>query len=296
VGIRPTVGLASRDGIVPLALSQDTGGPMARSVLDATVALDAVVGIDEADPVTERQAGLVPDSYTSYLDAGALEGATIGYVPSMVGSNATTTRLFAEAKATLEAAGATVVEVTPPDGFSRVLSEGSGSTNEFRHDLADYVEKHLAPAVTARTIPEIIATGNFVTSRQRTYETRAAVTDETYVAWAGPDGSHTVQLANGKALVTKMMDDLGLDALIYPSGNPYGTQSTNLRLSPNTGMPAVTVPMGQAIAEDNTIAGAGVNLEFLGRDFGEGPLLGIAYAFEQVTQARTTPALYGALD
>ncbi|MGZ0711706.1 amidase family protein (plasmid) [Coraliomargarita sp. W4R53] len=296
VGIRPTVGLASRDGIIPLALSQDTGGPMARSVLDATVALDAVVGVDAADPVTSAQAGLVPESYTSYLDADSLEGARIGYVASMLGSNATTLRLWADAKAAMEAKGATVVEVAAPTGFSAVLGEGSGSTNEFQHDLAEYVETHLSPAVTARTIPEILETGNYVISRQRTYESRAAVTEETYQAWAGPTGSHTTQLATGKVLVTGMFDEYDLDTLVYPSGNPYGTQSTNLRLSPNTGMPSVTVPMGQAIEADNTITGANVNLEFLGRDFAEGPLLGLTYAFEQTVDARTSPVLYGAID
>lgn len=111
-----------------------------------------------------------------------------------------------------------------------------------------------------------------------------------------PGGSHTAQLAEGKVLVHQMLADADLDALVYPSGNPYGTQSTNLRLGPNTGMPSVTVPMGQAIESDGTITGAGVNLEFLGADFSEGELLGITYAFEQATQARTTPALYPALD
>jgi len=117
------------------------------------------------------------------------------------------------------------------------------------------------------------------------------VTEEQYQAWAGPTGSHTTVLAQGKTLVTGMLDDLGLDALIYPSGTPYGTQGTNLRLSPNTGMPSVTVPMGQAI-EGEQLPGANVNIEFLGRDFAEGPLLGLAYAFEQATHHRTAPALY----
>lgn len=295
VGIRPTVGLASRDGIVPLALSQDTGGPMARSVIDAAVALDAVVGVDENDPVTAAQAGHVPVSYTEYLDAGALAGARIGYVPSMLGTNPTTLRLWAETKALMEAQGATVVEIAAPEWFSRVLGEGSGSTNEFRHDLAEYVDAYLAPEVGARTIEQIVESGRFVTSRQRTYESRAQVTEETYLAWAGPEGSHSTALAAFKVQMTGYLDELALDAMAYPSGNPYGTVGNNLRLSPNTGMPSVTVPMGQAIDADGTITGAGVNLEIFGRDFAEGELLGFAYAIEQANQARTAPALYGPL-
>ena len=295
VGIRPTVGLTSRDGIIPLALSQDTGGPIARSVTDAAVALDAVTGVDAADPATEAQTGKVPTSYTSSLDAGSLKGARIGYVTSMVGTNATTKRLFDASVAKLEAAGATVVPITTTTAFNRVLSEGSGSTNEFKHDLDSYVRTHLDPDVTARSLRGILDSGEYVPSRKSTYESRDLITDAQYQAWAGPNGSHTTQLATGKALVTGMLDDQDLDALVYPSGTPYGTQSTNMRLSPNTGMPAITVPMGQATAADGTITGAGVNLEFLGRSFDEGTLIGLGYAFEQATHARTTPTLYGAL-
>uniref|UniRef100_A0A942SYG9 Amidase n=1 Tax=Neobacillus citreus TaxID=2833578 RepID=A0A942SYG9_9BACI len=295
VGIRPTVGLTSRDGIIPLALSQDTGGPIARSVTDAAVALDAVTGVDAADPATSAQAGKVPTSYTSSLDPEALDGARIGYVTTMVGANATTKRLWDESVARLEAAGATVVPIEPTTAFNRVLSEGSGSTNEFKHDLAEYVEQHLDPDVRARSLQQILESGAYVTSRKGTYQSRDAVTDAQYEAWAGANGSHTTQLAAGKQLVTQMLDDQDLDALVYPSGTPYGTQSTNMRLSPNTGMPAVTVPMGQATAADGTVTGGGVNLEFLGRSFDEGTVIGLGYAFEQATGARTTPALYGPL-
>ncbi|WP_152189514.1 amidase family protein [Georgenia satyanarayanai] len=295
VGIRPTVGLVSRDGIIPLALSQDTAGPITRSVTDAALALDAVVGVDPADPVTGEQAGKVPASFASSLDAEALDGARIGYLPSMVGTNPTTARLFAQAVATLEDRGATVVELAAPAELPAVLGEPSGSTNEFRHDLEGYVANHLAPQVTARSIDDILATGHYVTSRQRSYEQRAAVSEETYEAWAGPEGSHTQALAQGQALVTGLLEEHALDALVYPTGTPYGTQGQNLRLSPNTGMPAVSVPMGQATEADGTVPGAGVNLELLGRDYAEGTLLGLAYAFEQATQARTSPALYGPL-
>ncbi|WP_245992061.1 amidase family protein [Mycetocola lacteus] len=295
VGIRPTVGLASRDGIIPLALSQDTGGPIARSVTDAAIALDTVPGIDPADPVTQSQAGKVPTSYTASLNKDALKGKRIGVVTTMIGTNATTVRLFAQARATLEAQGATVVDIAPTADFNRVLAEGSGSTNELNHDLNNYAAAHLAPEVAARSLTQIVDSGKFVPSRRSTYVQRAAITEDTYQAWAGPQGSHTLQLAAGKTLVTGMLNDQNLDALVYPSGNPYASLGTNMRLSPNTGMPAITVPMGQSIAADGGPVGAGVNLEFLGRDFAEGPLIGLAYSFEQATHYRTTPALYPAL-
>lgn len=302
VGVRPTVGLASRDGIVPLALSQDTGGPMARSVSDAAIALDAVVGVDENDAATQRQVGKVPGSYTRYLDPKALEGTKIGYFPQMVpaltatnAGQAAAARRFEQAKADLEAQGATVVPVAmttdEATAFTRVLNEGSGSTNEFKHDLNEYMATHLSPAVEADTLQGIIDSGRFAPAYRSTYVQRNNVTEETYQAWAGPNGSHTTQLALGHTQVTALLDAQDIDAVVYPSGTQFGTFSTNMRLSPNTGMPSVTVPMG-ADASDPS---AGIGLEFLGRQFDEGPLLGLAYAYEQATGHRTTPALYGPL-
>ncbi|MCD9154468.1 amidase family protein [Aeromicrobium duanguangcaii] len=302
VGVRPTVGLASRDGIVPLALSQDTGGPMTRSVADAAIALDAVVGVDANDVATERQRGKVPNSYTKYLDPQALAGKKIGYfaqmIPSPTATNAAQAaagRRFEQAKADLEAQGATVVpvEMTPDEAtaFTRVLNEGSGSTNEFKHDLDEYMATHLSPAVEANTLQGIIDSGKFTPAYRSTYVSRDKITEETYQAWAGPDGTHTRQLALGHEQVTGLLDAQEIDAVVYPSGTPFGTFSTNMRLSPNTGMPAVTVPMGA----DATDPSAGMNLEFLGRQFDEGPLLGLAYAYEQATGHRTTPTLFGPL-
>jgi amidase len=300
VGIRPTVGLSSRDGIVPLALSQDTGGPITRSVTDAAVALDAVTGTDPNDPITTEQAGNVPDSYTASLDAKALAGARIGYLPSMIGTNPTVTRLWADARTTMEAQGATFVELPASAEFNAVLNERSGSTNEFKHDILQYIATHLAPAVTARTLPEITASGRNVVSRSSTYSgpgSRDTVTEEQYQLWAGPAGTHTTAIATGGAFITQLMNTNDLDAIAYPSGTPYGTQSTNMRLSPNTGMPAISVPMGQTAAIDgaSVVPNAGVNIELLGHDYAEGTIIGLAYAFEQATHYRTTPALYPAL-
>jgi amidase len=296
VGIRPTVGLSSRDGIIPLALSQDTGGPIARSVTDAAVALDAVTGVDPSDAITAEQAGRVPDSYTASLDADALQGTRIGYVQSMVGTNPTVVRLWNAARAALEAKGATFVLIPSSPTLSATLNESSGSTAEFKHDLAIYERTHLAPAVTARTIPQLLASGRMVPDRAGTYTARENVTEATYQAWAGPSGSHTAAIATGNTFVTGLLESNDLDAIVYPSAGQYTTISTNLRLSPNTGMPSVTVPMGQSIATDTgAVAGAGVNLEFLGRDYAEGTLIGLGYAFEQATKARTSPVLYGPL-
>jgi amidase len=298
VGMRPTVGLTSRDGIIPLALSQDTGGPMTRSVFDAAVALDAVVtGVDPADPVTERQVGReLPESYTRFLDADALQGARIGWVSSLRGTSTATVRLFNQAVAQLQALGATVVQITPPTtGFNAVLNEGSGSTNEMKHDLDEYIARHLAPDVPYRTLLQIADSGRIVASRRNTYLQRNNITPQQYLNWAGPTGTHTIALANGKIFMHGLLDSNELDALIYPSANPFATLGNNLRISPNTGMPAVAVPMGRSIPTDGGINNAAINLEFLGRDFDDGRLLGFAYAYEQATRWRIPPPLFPAL-
>ena len=293
VGIRPTVGLASRDGIVPLALSQDTGGPMARSVSDAAIALDAVTGVDPNDPITSEQQDRVPPSYTSYLDPTALEGARIGFLSSMVGSNATTVRLFAQAKADLVAQGATVTEIaTTPAAIAATLNEPSGSSNEFKHDLDLYIAKHLDPDVPTRSLQAIIDSGHVVPGRAGTYSSRNAVTPTQYQTWMG---SHGTAIANGEVAVEALLAERDLDVLMFPSGNPYGTIGTHLRLSPNPDMPSVTVPMGQATAAE-AIPGAGVNLELLGPSYSEGLLIGLAHDYEQATRHRTAPALYPALE
>lgn len=315
VGLRPTVGLASRDGIVPLALSQDTGGPMGRSVSDVAIALDAVVGSDPADPVTAGADAHVPDSYTRYLQPGSLTGKRFAYLTSMLPpadtSNAgqkAARRIFLDAVAELQAAGATVTAIDPatdlaadPDTgitAAKILGEGSGSTNEFKHDLNAYIEHHLDPDVTIRSIADMVTSGKYTPAYKNTYNSRDAISQSTYDAWIGtPDepGTHAKVLRDGRAYVTSLMDDRDLDALIYPSGTPYGTYSTNLRLSPNTGLPALTVPMGQT-TDAETLPGAGVNLEFLGRAYDEGDLLAMGYAYEQATHHRTAAALYPALD
>ncbi|MFT4286288.1 amidase family protein, partial [Nocardioides sp.] len=313
VGLRPTVGLTSREGIIPLALSQDTGGPMARSVSDIAIALDAVAGTDDADSATAETDGYLPESYTSYLDPDALAGKHFAYLTSMVppasGTDAqqAARRIFLDAVADLEAAGATVEEIDPttlsadPDTgitATQILAESSGSTNEFKHDLNLYIESHLDSDVEYRSLSEILASGRYTPSYASVYAARDAITQETYDAWIGTEdapGTHTTVLRNGQAYITDLLDTEDLDALIYPTGLPYSSYAQNMRLSPNTGMPAITVPMGQTTA-DETLPGAGVNLEFLGRDYAEGDLLAIAYSFEQETQHRTTPALYPALD
>ena len=295
VGLRPTVGLTSRSGIVPLALSQDVGGPLARSVTDLAIALDAVVGTDPDDPATAASSANVPATYTAFLDKNGLQGKRIGYDPSMVGTNVTVVRLFNQLKADLEAQGATVVPITIPT-LSTILGEASGSTNEFNHDLNNYVAAHLNPAVPYRSLTQIANSGGlFVPGRgapNGTYASRGAITPATYATWIA---SHGANIASFRATVTGTMDANSLDAVMYPTGSPFGSVGSNLRLSPNTGLPALTVPMGLAAGTENFAGIGGANIELVGRSYAEPTLISIGYAYEQATKHRTTPSLYPAL-
>lgn len=295
VGLRPTVGLTSRGGIVPLALTQDSGGPLARSVTDLAIALDAVVGSDPSDPATAATDADAPATYTGSLNKNGLQRKRIGYDPSMIGINATVVRLFARAKADLEANGATVVPITIPN-LSSILGEASGSTNEFNHDLNAYVAKHLNANVPYRSLTAIANSGGyFVPGRgapNGTYATRGAVTESTYESWIA---SHSANIASFRATVTDTMDADSLDALMYPTAAPYGSIGSNLRLSPNTGLPALTEPMGLAAGTETYAGYGGANLELLGRAYSEPTLIAMAHAYEQATRHRITPALCGAL-
>jgi hypothetical protein len=264
-------------------------------VTDVAIALDAVVGTDPNDPATADASAHVPATYTAYLDKAGLQGKRIGYDPSMIGTNATVVRLFSQAKADLEADGATVVPITIPN-LTTILGEPSGSTNEFNHDLNGYIAKHLNPQVPYRSLTEIANSGGYFDpgrgAPNGTYATRGAVTQATYDSWIA---LHSANIASFRSTVTDMMNANTLDAVVYPTAAPYATVGNNLRFSPNTGLPALTVPMGQAAGTENFAGIGGANLGLVGRSYSEPTLIAMGYAYEQATRHRTTPALYGAL-
>lgn len=306
VGVRPTIGLASRDGIIPLALSQDTGGPMTRSVSDAAIALDYLVGYDPEDQVTAASDGNIPDTYTSYLDANGLQGARIGFISEINGlstingnSAAPGYRLVAEAKADLGNAGATVVDVTLP-----AYSGSSGSTNEFKHDLNLYLAKFVGSDVTLQTLIDLgAADSEYLSTAQTTLISRNNVTQATY------DNFMTTHMANRAALqelLNGLLDDDDeepLDAFVYLSASGVtisgtsGTVGTINRLSAFSGYPAISVPAGFASSPPDSTSGSGIpmGIEFLAKPYEEGKLLKFAYAYEQEAQNRVPSTLFPAL-
>lgn len=288
VGLRPSLGLSSRAGIIPFGHTQDTGGPIARTVEDIATLLDATVGFDPADPSTAAGKGRVPRTYTAFLKRDALKGARIGVVRELFGSAPEDQEVAALVQRGLEqmkSQGAALVDVTIPN-LAAQLEASNLLTQELKFYLGDYLKKSGAPVAS---VEDLLASGLH----------SAQLEGILNVANNAPDGylnsdDYKRRLAAREMLegtVIGLMDGSRVDALAYPvtrriapviPGNQIGT---NAGLSAQTGLPAMSVPAGF------TAAGFPVGFELLGRAFGEPKLIALAYAFEQATRHRKAPGL-----
>ena len=294
VGIRSTMGLTSRAGVIPLNASADVAGPMARTVADAVAVFDVVVGSDPADSVTAPADAKRSPSYASFLVRGALKGARIGVLrqayerPTL---DPEVQHVFERAVADLRAQGAVIVEARV-DSLDAIQRRQQGGCNRFKADLERYFAARGANA-PVKTIDEIIRSRKYHPTVEQRLRDAAQVT-ETPEASAGCQSRERVRSALREA-VQQMMDTLQLDAAIYPTwsnpprligdlNTPHGDNSQ--LFSPSTGFPAITVPMGYT--RDNRLP-AGVS--FLGRPWSEGRLIQLVYDYEQTTQHRRAPVL-----
>jgi amidase len=294
VGIKPTLGLVSRAGIVPISHSQDTAGPMARSVADAAVLLGVIAGSDARDAAT-RDADRQRTDYTKFLDAKRLRGARIGVVRKLAGVGPEVDRVFDASIAGLKAAGAVIVDpVELPNQGKYDDEENLVLQYEFKADLAAYLAT-LAPAVKSRSLADLIEFNKAHADRempwfgQETFEqsqARAGLDDKVYKDAL----AKAKRLAGVEGIDAALAKDK-LDALIAPTGGPAwvtdlvnGDHFTGGSSTPAAvaGYPAITVPMG-------FVHELPVGLTFFGSAWSEGKLIGYAYAFEQVTQARKPP-------
>ncbi len=249
-GLRGTSGLSSRAGIVPLSHTQDIGGPLARTVTDLAIMLDATVGVDPADSTTARSSGHVPRSYRDALTANGLTGVRIGVLKQLFGTapeDDEVGRIVRNAIDAIKKAGADTMDVNIP-GLDEQMQGSSVINAEFKFDLADYLAGHRAPPVHSLT--EILDSGRYHASLDANFKTRNR-----------PEQRDTDE---------------------YPAiiGEPQ--RGTNCQLSPSTGLPVVAMPAGFA-------DGVPVGVELLGGDWSEPALLKMAYAYEQATRPRRPP-------
>ncbi|HEV2703496.1 MAG TPA: amidase [Steroidobacteraceae bacterium] len=297
VGIKPTVGLVSRSGIIPISAKQDTAGPMARSVADAAALLTVIAGYDPDDAATAPLKNAPPPDYRKFLDAGALKGKRIGVVRKLAGFDDEVDVVFDRALKVLKAQGAIVVDpVELPNADKLSADELTAMLYEFK----DGLDRNLAARVgsSPHSLAELIAWNKAHAAREMPWfpqdilvdaQAKGPLTDPTYLKarekvrrLAGPDGIDAA-LAHDH-----------LDVLVAPTVGPAFVSDLingdhvlggNITAPPAiAGYPHITVPMGQ-------VHGLPVGLSFVGTAFSEPKLIGIAYSYEQASHARRRPAL-----
>lgn len=284
-GLRPTKGLSSITGIIPLAHTQDVAGPLARTVMDLAIGLDATIGPDPADPATrilDRQA--LP-SFVASLNTTALRGARLGVLTSYFGDqpeDQEAARIVRAAIDRMKARGAEVVEVSIP-GLDSVVMRASVIDLEFKFDLADYLARSPAPPVTSLT--SILDHGLYHAALEAALKRRDTVRARDSEAYRAALARRTVV----RDMVVKVLDEQRLDALVYPTvrrkpatiGEPQ--RGATCQLSAVTGLPALTAPAGF------TPDGLPIGVELLGRALSDTRLVAFAYDYEQATRPRRPP-------
>ena len=293
VGFRPTIGLISRDGIIPISFTQDTAGPITRSVADTATMLDVMAGFDPADPATASSVGKIPDSYTNSLNPQGLQGARIGAVLNLFGSAAVHEEVNSVINAELgkmESLGATVIPVSIPN-FTELTANLSVTTYELKETLNDYLAS-LGPNAPMKTLEELIASEQYDPSIAASLVEAQALESPL----EDPEYARRIQQrAVFQESLLALMDEYQLDALVYPHQQrlvvPIGQPQVDRNgiLAWGTGFPAIIVPGGFSSTSESAPIGVPIGIEFFGRPFSEQTLIELAYAYEQATMNRLPP-------
>jgi amidase len=295
VGIRSTMGLTSRGGVMPLNLLADIAGPMARTVEDAVAVFQVVVGSDPADPVTAAASAHLPPNYAASMVADGLKGTRIGVLRQAYERPTTDpeiVQVFMHAVDDLRRAGATIVDPATPEGIDTVRrQQGVGPCGGFKYDINRYLASH-GDHVPVKSLTEIVKSGRFHPTVQRRLEQAEQGAEN------GPDTpeckAEMAYREQVRQVVLKTMDTMKLDAFVYPTwsnpprligdlNTPHGDNSQFY--APTTGFPAIQVPMGYTRG-----ARLPAGITFFGRAWSEPTLIKLAYAYEQATHHRHAPA------
>ena len=290
-GLRPTKGLASTQGIIPLSHTQDVGGPLARTATDLAIGLNAIVGHDPEDSYTNIFASNDLPDFVEALDIEALKGSKIGVLTNLFGGSPEDQEiglLVKQAISRMEELGSTTVEVSIPK-LDAMLQGSSVIGHEFKWDLIDYLEdSNVAPV---NSLEEIVRSGLFHVALEGTFRRR--MSDE-----ERDDPEYQKSLEKQRALriaVITLMESMELDALVYPTlRRPIAMigssqAGSTCQLSASTGFPALSVPAG--FTED----GLPFGMELLGLPLTDPKLLALGYSFEQNNENRRNPSLVPSL-
>lgn len=295
VGIKPTLGLVSRAGIIPIAHSQDTAGPMARTVRDAAIILSALTGIDARDDATKASDGHVAPDYTQFLDPLGLKGARIGVARKLMGFNRDVDKLMSDAIEAMKKEGAEIVD---PADIPHLEDYGDSEFEvllyELKTDLAAYLAT-LGPSAPVKTLADVIAFNEAHKAQEMPYfgqetflkaQEKGPLTDQAYLDALAKN--HRLSREEG---IDAVMKQHQLDAIVAPTGGPawltdcvvgdhFGGGSSSAPAV--AGYPNISVPCGYSF-------GLPVGISFIGRAWAEPTLIKIAYAYEQATRWRRAP-------
>lgn len=300
VGIKPTVGLVSRSGIVPISQTQDTAGPMARTVRDAAILLGVLAGIDPDDPATKESEGKGYSDYTVFLDSGGLKGKRIGIDKKRKSSLEAANVLFENAMSLMKEQGAEFVEVAYSEEINKMgKDEFEVLKYEFKHGLDLYLSQSNAKI---RSLKDVIAFNKANAERSMPYFGQDIL--ESSEAKGGLDSPEYLKalkrtFAGSRYLIRRIMKENGLHAIsgltMSPAGCTdllYGDRFGDLYagMAPAVaGFPHISVPCG-------AVFGLPVGISFFGDAYSEPELLGIAYAYEQTSKMRTLPKFIPVLE
>ena len=294
-GLRPTKGLSSINGIVPLSHTQDVGGPLARTVMDLAIALDATVGEDPADSATKILEGKPPVRFAAALDSTSLRGTRLGVLTAAFGTDADDQeggRIVRAALDKMKARGATIVDVTIPS-LDSVVARASVIDYEFKYDFIDYLARF--PNAPVKSLAEILDHGLYDVALESGLRRRARQGTRDNEAYRVALANRTV----ARDLIVSYLDANKLDALVYPTltrkaaiiGEPQ--RGATCQYSAVTGLPALSMPAGF------TADGLPIGVELLGRPLSDVRLVSFAFDYEQATHPRrppsTTPPLQSGL-
>lgn len=295
VGFRSTLGLVSREGIVPLYLRNDVVGPMCKTVADATRTLQVMAGIDPKDPLTAYSEGKAEKNYVQYLNKDGLKEARIGVFRTLseLDPDPETSALFNQALKDMEGLGAILVDSVAVPNFDELRQDQWCPA--FRNDLEDFLQTYVKRD-TMSSLEDVIRVGtksDFARGRIASFTENSLRRDNPEI----PCGNayEDERRVAFRETIEHTMDSLNLDVLVYPSWNNRPALIENFQeeyrgdnsqiIAPATGQPAFTVPMG--FSPGNLPAG----LQFLGRMYAEPTLIRITYSYEQGTKHRLAPEL-----
>ena len=302
VGIKPTLGLVSRSGVIPIAHSQDTAGAMARTVTDAAVLLTVIQGFDSSDEATLTVRDKAPLDYTKFLDLAGLRGARIGVVRKYAGFNDFVDRVLEEAIAAMKREGAAIVDPVEIPSIGKFDdSELEILLYEFKADLDKYLAA-LGPAAPVHSLADVIAFNQKNAAKEMPWfgqdlflqaQKKGPLISPEYLK--ALEQNHKLTRAEG---IDGAMEKNKLDALVAPTGGPAwltdlacGDHATggSSSLPAVAGYPNINVTAGW-------VFGLPVGISFFGRAFSEPALIKIAYAFEQATKQRKPPQFLPMVD